>query len=85
MLLALVTYTVNVYPNGIQINRKLEPLVESIMEGASSTSWSGAEALDDIDRYQQREEKECYNTKDKWQFVEPIHGHIVLKRFGRIL
>jgi hypothetical protein len=76
MLLALVTYTVNVYPYRIQINRKLEPLVQSIIEGASSTSWSGAEALDVIDRYKQTVEKECYNTKDKWQFVELPKGFV---------
>jgi hypothetical protein len=76
MLLALVTYTVNVYPYGIQINRKLKPLVETMMEGALSTSWSGAEALDIIDRYKQEEEKECYYTKEKWQFVEPLKGFV---------
>jgi hypothetical protein len=76
MLLALVTYTVNVYPYGIQINQKLTPLVETMMEGASSTSWSGAEALDIIDRYKQEEEKECYHTKDKWQFVELPQGFV---------
>jgi hypothetical protein len=76
MMLALVTYTVNVYPQGIQINRMVEPLVESIMEGALSTSWPGAEVLDIIDKYKQKEEKECYYLKDEWQFVDPPKGFV---------
>jgi hypothetical protein len=76
MIVALVTYTVNVYPRGIQVNRMVEPLVESIMEGASSTSWPGAELLAVIDRYKQEEEKECYYMKDEWQVVDPPKGFV---------
>ena len=76
MMVALVTYAVNVYPQGIQINRMVEPLVESIVEGVSSTSWPGAELLAIIDRYKQEEEKECYYREDKWQFVDPPKGFV---------
>jgi hypothetical protein len=76
MLLALVTYTVNVYPYGIQINRSAEPLIESIMEGASSTSWPGAEVLDVLDGYKQKDEKDCYYMRDEWRFVDPPKGFV---------
>jgi len=75
-MVALVTYAVNVYPQGIQINRMVEPLVESITEGASSKSWPGAEVVDVIDQYKQKEEKECYYMKDEWQFIDPPKGFV---------
>jgi hypothetical protein len=76
MILALLTYTSNVYPQGIQTSRMVDPLVGSIMQGASSTSWPGAEILAAINGYKQEEEKECYYRTDEWQPVEPPKGFV---------
>lgn len=76
MIVALVTYIVNMYPQGIQINRTIGPLVESIMGGAPSTSWPGAEVLTVIDGYKQNEEKECYHMEHEWEFVDPPKGFV---------
>jgi hypothetical protein len=76
MILALLTYTSNVYPQGIQTSRMVDPLVGSIMQGASFTSWPGAEILAAINGYKQEEEKGCYYRTDEWQPVEPLKGFV---------
>jgi hypothetical protein len=76
MIIALVTYTLNVYPQGVQINRMVDPLVECIMGGATSTSWPEGEILDAFNGYKQKEEKECYCAKDEWQPVDHPKGFI---------
>lgn len=74
--MAFLTYTLNVYPQGIQLNQMVDPLVKCIMEGTSPTPWPAAETLAAISRYKQQEEKECYYIKDKWQSVEPPKGFV---------
>ena len=76
MIMAFLTYTLNVYPQGIQINRMVDPLVKCIMEGASPTSWPAAEILATVNGYKQPEEKESYYIKDEWQSVEPPKGFL---------
>jgi hypothetical protein len=46
------------------------------MQGASFTSWPGAETLADIDGYKQEQEKEYYYRIDEWQPVEPPKGFV---------
>ncbi|KAJ6280800.1 hypothetical protein J3E71DRAFT_241095 [Bipolaris maydis] len=76
MIVALVTYVVNVYPQGIQINRIAGPLVESIMKGTPSSSWPGEEVLNVVEGYRQKDEKDSYHMEHGWQFVEPPRGFI---------
>lgn len=71
-----MTYIVNLYPQGIQINRIAGALVESIMEGAPSTSWPESEVLTVVEGYRQKDEKECYHMEHEWRFVEPPRGFI---------
>jgi hypothetical protein len=68
MILALLTYVLDVYPQGIRISRKLDPFVKCIIDGASPLSSSPAvDTLSEIDRYKQEEEKKRYEFKDEWQ------------------
>jgi hypothetical protein len=80
MITALLTYTLRVYPQGVQTNQMVDPLVERIIKGASSTSWPVAETLAAIDGYKQQEEKDRHYMDDKmddeWQYVEFPKGFV---------
>ena len=54
----------------------VDPLVKCIMEGALPSSWPEVDALDAIDRYSQKEEKERNYVKNKWQSVELPKGFV---------
>lgn len=69
MILALLTYILNVYPRGVQVNRMADPFIQCMMEGASPPTWPAAESLAAMGEYKQQMEKECYDEKDEWQPV----------------
>ena len=68
MVAAFLTYTLNVYPQGGEINRKLDSFVKDMMS-ATLSPFSGptADILSEIDRYKQEKERDCYEFGDKWQ------------------
>ena len=70
MIIALLTYILNVYPQGIQASRLADPFVQCMIEGALSSTWPAAETLAAINGYKLEKEKECYE-KDEWQPVAP--------------
>jgi hypothetical protein len=57
--MALLTYILNVYPQGVQANRIADSFVQSMIEGASLPTWPAAETLAAINGYKQQKEKEC--------------------------
>jgi hypothetical protein len=57
--MALLTYILNVYPQGVQASQIADPLVQCMMDGAPPPMWRATETLAAIDRYKQQEEKEC--------------------------
>lgn len=71
MIQALLTYILNVYPQGVQISRMVDPFVYCIMTGALSPVWPTADTLAAINEYEQQKEKECYAEKDQWQPIVP--------------
>jgi len=75
--MALLTYTLNVYPQCIQIIQIVDPFVKCIMEGAlTPISWPVIEISTAFERYKQQDEKECYLFNNKWKLVEPPKGFI---------
>ena len=70
MIMALLTYILNVYPQGVQANQKANRFVQCIMEGARPSTWPAAETLAVINGYSQEKEKEFYE-KDEWQLLAP--------------
>ena len=75
--MAFLTYMLNAYPRGIQINQTVDPLVKCVMEGGSPYSFRlETEIVDAINRYKQQDEKESYDAINEWTSVEPPKGFI---------
>lgn len=71
ILLSLVSYIVNVYPEGVQLCKLLDPLSQHIMRGgACSDHWPDSTILEKLGSYVQTEEKENSDFNENWVSVE---------------
>jgi len=72
---ALLTYILNVYPEGSQLSRKLDPFVRSIIQGVSPPLWPTAACLDILSPYRQKNEKgDATDLCKEWLRVEVHTG-----------
>lgn len=76
--MALLTYILNVYPQGVQVSRMVDPFVRCMMKGAPSPTWPTAETLAAINEYEQKKEQDCHTEKDEWQPAAPPKSFVPL-------
>lgn len=68
----LLTHILYGYPGGVHVNRKIDPLVKSIMEGVMLPSPSQVERIaSDIEGYKQEDERLLVELEENWQPLKP--------------
>ena len=72
-LIILLTHISYGYPGGLDVSRKIDPLIDSIMEGAMLPSPSQVEHIGD---YRQEDERVLVELEGDWQpLAQPrCHG-----------
>ena len=66
-LAALITYIRNVYPQGSQLGRELDPFVLSIIRGVPAIVWPTAALLSTLSSYNQQDERFNLDFSEDWQ------------------
>jgi hypothetical protein len=70
-VIILLTHILYGYPSSIHVSRKIDPLVKSIMEGATLPFPSQVEHIaSDIEGYKQEDERLLVELEENWQPLE---------------
>jgi hypothetical protein len=72
MIKALLCYIVNVYPEGVNLCKLLDPLSQHIMKGGTCNLWPDSTALEKLGSYVQSEEKEGSEFNQDWVSISGL-------------
>jgi hypothetical protein len=71
MINAFIHYVANVYPEGINACKLLDPLARCIAHGKPATNcWPDEESLQKLDDYCQQEERDQDSLQQEWSFMD---------------
>jgi hypothetical protein len=71
MIKALLSYIVNIYPEGVKLCKLLDSLSQHIMKGGTCNDhWPNSALSEKLNSYVQTEEKEESDFNENWVSVE---------------